>query len=122
MKAVTAGQTCQTQEERLYRIETIDKRDHDIPFDEIILIQSSPQQGILELHRVHEMLEFRGQISRIASNIPEFFRSHISVVVNVNHIEHVDEVNRTLTLSGGVILPIAKSKIKRLIHVMGTSE
>jgi len=122
MKSISAEQICETKEERLYRIETIDKRDYDIPLDEIILVQSSPQQGILELHQADEMLKFRGQISRIASNVPEFFCSHISVVVNVNHIEHIDEVNRTLALSGGKTVPIAKSKIKRLMHVMRASE
>jgi len=122
MKSINAEHICETKGERLYRIKTIDKREHDIPFDEIILIQSSPQYGILELHRACGFLEIYGKITRISTNIPEFFHCYTSFVVNINHIEGVDEVNRKLVLSGGRTVPIAKSKIKRLIHVMGVSE
>jgi len=111
-------QVLKTPEERLYRIETIDKRDYDIPFDEIILIQSSSQQGILELHRAHGLLEFRGRISRIALDIPEFFYSHTSVVVNVNHIKEVVKDSRELILTNGRVVPIAARKIPLLSRLM----
>jgi len=111
-------QTLKAQTERLYRIETIDKEIHDIPLDEIILIQSSLKQGLLELHREQGLLKFRGMITRIAIGIPEFFHSHISFVVNINHIQNVDVVNQSLILTNGRAVPIAKQKIKRLLHLM----
>jgi len=104
-----------TQAERQYRVETIDKGNYSIPIDKIILIRSSPQQGILELHQANELLEVHGQISRIALNVPEFFRSHTSVIVNINHIiKDIDEKRREIVLTNGLIAPIAKQKIVAL--------
>jgi len=101
-------------------VETIDKKLHVIPFDEIILIQSSSRQGLLELHRAQGLLEFRGMITRIAIGIPEFFHSHLSFVVNIKHIQNIDAANQTLTMTNGRDIPIAKQKIKRLLHLMET--
>jgi len=113
------AQALKTQTGRLYRVETIDNGDHEIPFDEIIFIQSSPQQGILELHHTHGLLEFRGQISRAATNIPEFFRSHMSVIVNIKHIiKDIDMEKREIALTNGRVVPIAKQKIAALSYLM----
>jgi len=112
-----AVQTLQAQAGRLYRVKTIDQETHDIPFDEIILIQSTPKQGILELHREQGHLEFRGMISRIASDAPEFFRSHMSVIVNINHIKDIYVEKREIALTNGGIAPITKQKIRILLHL-----
>ena len=108
--------------ERLYRVKTIDKEIHDIPLDEIFLIQSSLKQGLLELHREQGSLKFRGMITRIATGIPEFFHSHISFVVNIKHIEDIDVVNQNLILTNGRVVPVAKQKIKRLSHLMDVAD
>ena len=108
--------------ERLYGVETMDKKIHMIPIDEIILIQPSPQQGILELHQEYGLLVFRGKISRVEVNIPEFFRSHISVVVNVNHIKTIDVEKREITLTNDRLVPIAKQKIPVLLSLMATGD
>jgi len=110
--------------ERLYSVETEDKKTHTIPFDEIIMIQSSPKQGMLELHLKHGLLEFRGMISRIATNIPEFFRSHISVVVNINHIKNIDAAKREIELTNGrfvPIAPIAQRKVMVLLRCLSAT-
>ena len=106
---------------RLYRVETMEKKVHMIPVDEIILIQPSPQQGILELHRDDELLEFRGRISRVVVNVPELFRSHMSVVVNINHITDIDVEKREIELTNGQLVPIAKQKIPVLSRLMATA-
>lgn len=106
--------------ERIYYLQTVDEEIQDIPFEEIIFICSGVKYGLLELHRKEDQLNFRGYISRVALGIPFFFHSHTSFVVNINHIEHIDEINRTLTLSGGKLVPIAKTKIKRVRYLMGT--
>jgi len=105
------------QAEKLYRVEAEDKQIHMIPFGEIILIQSGLQQGLLELHRAHGLLEFRGMISRIAGDAPEFFRSHMSMVVNISHIKEIDVEKREIALTNGRVVPIAKQKIKGLLHL-----
>jgi len=91
-----------------------------IPFKEIILIQSSPKRGILELHQEHDLIEFCGMISRIARGIPELFQSHTSVVVNLEHIKSIDEANRKIELTNGRIVPIAVRKTKGLLDLMAT--
>jgi len=106
--------------ERMYHLRTADKKIYTIPLDEIILIQSKAR-GVLELHQKHGLLEFRGQISRIAANVPEFFCSHISTVININHIKHVDEGSRTIELTNGHRAPIAKQKIPMLSRLMETA-
>ena len=102
---------------RLYRVETRDKT-YMIPFDEIILIRSGSTKGTLELHRKHDRLEFRGMISRIAIGVPELFHCHMSFVVNIKHVKHIDETKRELELIDGRLVPIAKRKIRTLNHLM----
>ena len=109
-------------QERLYSVETVDKKVHMIPLNEVILIQPSPQQGILELHQEHGLLEFRGQISRAVGNVREFFRSHMSVVVNINHIKHIDVEKREIELTNGRLVPIAKQKIPVLSRLMANCD
>jgi len=111
------AQVLEMQAERSYSVETADRGNHMIPVDEIMLIRSSPKQGMLELHREHDHFEFRGMISRIASDAPEFFRSHISVIVNINHIKDIDVEKREIVLTNGRVVPIAKQKIQALLHL-----
>jgi len=106
--------------EHLYSVETADKKVHMIPINEVILIRPSPQHGILELHQERGLLEFRGQISRAVGNVPEFFRSHMSVVVNINHITDIDVEKREIELTNGWVVPIAKQKIPVLSRLMTT--
>jgi len=93
-----------------------------IPVDEVILIQPSSQHGILELHREDGLLEFRGQISRAVGNVRAFFRCHMSVVVNINHIKHIDVEKREIELTNGRIVPVAKQKIPVLSRLMANCD
>jgi len=104
--------------DRLYHVNTIDNEDRYVPYDEIILIRSSPQNGILELHREHDLFEFYGRIGRVATGISEFFRSHLSVVVNINCINGVDMERNEIELSNGQVVPVAKEKVVALLHLM----
>ena len=108
--------------EQLYRVQAADKKIHMVPVGEIILIQPGPQQGILELHQEHGLLEFRGKISRVVVNVPAFFRSHMSVVVNVNHIKNIDAEKREIELTNGRFVPIAKQKIPVLLRLMAAGD
>ena len=108
--------------EQLYRVQAADEKIHMVPVDEIILIQPGQQQGILELHQEHGLLEFRGRISRVVVNSPAFFRSHMSVVVNVNHIKNIDVEKREIELTNGRFVPIAKQKIPVLLRLMAIGD
>lgn len=100
--------------ERFYTVRTKTGEAHSIPVSEIFMIRNTPQENVLELHGKRGLLKFRGMISRIAADVPEFFRSHVSVVVNIHHIRDVCEKSRKLKLANGLTIPIAKSKIPLL--------
>ena len=105
--------------DQLFSVETPGKEIYKISLCEIILIQSNPKtRGVLELHKEHEVIEFRGQISRIASGIPEFFRVHTSVVLNIDHIKGINALKQEIELTNGRIVPIAKRKIQALLQLM----
>ena len=105
---------------RLYRVMTRDNKIRKIPFDEIILFKSSDaRRRLVEVHlKSEEVMEIRGQVSRIAPGIPEFFQCHTSVVVNVNHVREVIEESRKLILTNGHAVPIAARKIPILSRLI----
>ena len=47
-----------------------------------------------------------------------FFRIHQRYLVNINHVRSFDKLNDTLLLSDAILLPVAQSKKKLLIHYL----
>lgn len=94
---------------------TADKELCLIPFDEIFSFQSSDKRDMIELHSEQDIFQVRGQITRIAKIGVEFFSTHPSHTVNVNHVRHVDKRRKKIELSNGKMIPIASTKIKALL-------
>jgi len=87
----------------------------NIPIDEILYFETD----LATRHRIilqtkDSRISFRGYISKIAMESPNFCHCHKSVVVNVNNIKNVDTSLLNAELINGDIITVARQKMPEL--------
>jgi len=95
------------------RIETRED-DRFIPFNDLLYIESLNRA--LYAHTRENSYKFNRPISQIDRELAKegFFRIHKSFIVNLAHIKRLDKSSKTVVLSTGHEIPVAKEKIRDL--------
>ncbi|RWZ61714.1 response regulator transcription factor [Lacticaseibacillus paracasei] len=90
-----------------------------VPLDELIYIQTIPgNPGSLEMHSLNETATYFDNLNHVASLYPTLFRVHKSVLVNPDHIKHLDTVTHLLYMDNGTQLEVSFRKLRILKKVL----
>ena len=91
-----------------------------IPQSKILFFETDTEmKNKAFLHKRDEQIGLRSSMSKIAAELPDFYRCHKSFLVNPKHIRHVDKINGELVLSNGENIPITPKSIAGLMKVVG---
>jgi len=102
-------------QERYYHIVTVDKREHRILVDDILLFHSDAKTNTLEIHTQTEAFQIRRQHKKIAEIGSEFFPISRECMVNLNHVKLVDGGKKEVHLSDWRTVPIVSYKVGSLL-------
>ncbi|MFS9072538.1 response regulator transcription factor [Streptococcus gordonii] len=89
-----------------------------VPFAELLYIETSPIPHKLILYSIRERLEFYGQLSDIIEQEPRLFQCHRSFVVNPYNISSIDKKERIAYLKNGSSCIVSRLKIRSLIALI----
>jgi len=93
----------------------------NIPLDEVLFFETdlSMRHRII-LQTINSRINFRGSISKIATENSKFYLCHKSVVVNTNNIRHIDTALSKAELVNGDFVTIARRKMPELLARLNT--
>lgn len=95
------------------------ERIKNISFDDIYFFITAPQAHKIELHCKQGNFEFYGKVKELPSQLDErFYRCHQSCIVNVQHIEELDQRNRTVIIVNREECPVSYRAMKQLKRKM----
>lgn len=89
-------------EERAYfSVKVMDVVKH-IPIDEIMFFETSGRTHRIELHGVHDRIDFIGSMQELQEQLGDgFFRAHRACLVNVRRIAELDLKHREILMQNG---------------------
>jgi len=103
---------------KLFTVKTADQI-FNVPYDDILFFETSTEiRNKMVLHTENSDLEFYSPIDAIEALGSPFFRSHISYVVNLKNIVHVDKSKRVAKMTDGTTVPIAIRRVAKLVESM----
>ena len=106
------------QQEKLFSIK-IGNQVLNVPLHEILFFESSVEQkNHILLHRLNGVLEFRGYINKVSNLDAPFFHCHQSFVINTEHIQRLDSVNREVEMANGMLVPISRRRLSELVKTV----
>ena len=109
------------KQEKLFSIK-IGNQVLNVPLHEILFFESSVEQkNQILLHRLNGVLEFRGYVNKVSNLGAPFFHCHQSFVINVEHIQRLDTVNREVEMANGMLVPISRRKLSELMKTIEQS-
>ena len=117
-EAYTYFQQADAQEEKTFTVNTNGTLWH-VPHDDILFFETSLTVGKrMILHTEDSELDFRGIISELSNDVPEFFRCHRSFIVNPKKVVRIDKSAREAHMTNGAIVPVAVRKMTELIQIV----
>ena len=102
LKVITERMREEKGEEREYfSVKVMDVVKH-IPVDEIIFFETSGRTHRIELHGLHDRIDFIGSMQELEEKLGErFMRVHRAYLVNVDQIAELDLRGREIRMKNG---------------------
>ncbi|MFA9493787.1 response regulator transcription factor [Streptococcus sp. E17BB] len=89
-----------------------------VPFKDLLYIETSSISHKLILYSKRDILEFYGQLSDILEQEPRLFQCHRSFIVNPYNISSIDRENRVVKFQNGSSCIVSRLKIRSLMKVV----
>lgn len=89
-----------------------------VPFKDLLYIETSTIAHKLTLYSKRDIVEFYGQLSEIIEQEPRLFQCHRSFIVNPYNISLIDKENRVVHFQNGSSCIISRLKIRSLLKVV----
>ena len=94
------------------------KNQVQVPFAELLFIETSTAPHKVVLYSTRERIEFYGQLSEIIEQDERLFQCHRSFIVNPYNISSIDKENRLVYLKDGSSCIVSRLKIRSLMKVI----
>lgn len=104
--------------EDAFRIENV-KTVIQVPFHDILYLETSDIVHKVILYTKEEQIEFYGSLSQIEKSDPRLFKCHKSFLVNPENIIKLDKSTGTVYFENGGVCYVSKLKLKKLIERIG---
>jgi len=92
---------------------------YKVPLDDILYFETSKNTTQrMVLYMYNGEIDFRGIISDVAKQVPEFYRCHKSFIVNVDKIVRVNKAERAVEMTNGAVVYIASRKMSELLSMI----
>ena len=88
------------------------KQQHIIPIESIVAIEA--QESYCIIHTLHKKIMASKNLKHfenVLQDLPVFFRTHKSWLINKNHISHYKKANLSIILSDGLVAKLSRYKI-----------
>ncbi len=106
------------EHKKIFSASLPDGRIVQMPFEEIISIETCPDSRRLILYSEKRRLEFRGTITDTECVLDKrFFRCHRSVIVNLDHVKEWDMRKKLLIMDNENIYPVSIRETHRLTEL-----
>jgi len=94
----------------------------NILLDDILYFEPHPRTSErMILHTAESDIDFRGLISKVTTQVPDFYRCHKSFLVNPKKIARVDRAMNQAIMTDGSCVYVATRKMAELIRIMELS-
>jgi len=91
-----------------------------VPYDDILFIETHTKvRNKLILHTETGEIEFRGVLSDIEMQVPEFYRCHKSYLLNVGKVIYIDKRTKEAVMPGDKRVLVAEKKMAEFVGVVG---
>lgn len=89
-----------------------------VPFSDLLYIETSTMPHKLILYSTRERVEFYGQLSDILAQDSRLYHCHRSFIVNPYNISSIDKEERIAYLKNGYTCMISRLKVRSLMRVV----
>ena len=89
-----------------------------VPFKDLLYIETSTIAHKLTLYSKRDIVEFYGQLSDILKQEPRLFQCHRSFIVNPYNISLIDKENRLVHFQNGSSCIVSRLKIRPLMKAI----
>lgn len=89
-----------------------------VPFKDLLYIETSSIAHKLTLYSKRDIVEFYGQLSEIIEQEPRLFQCHRSFIVNPYNISSIDKENRVVHFQNGSSCIVSRLKIRSLMKAV----
>lgn len=89
-----------------------------VPFKDLLYIETSSIAHKLTLYSKRDIVEFYGQLSDILEQEPRLFQCHRSFIVNPQNISSIDKENRVVNFQNGSSCIVSRLKIRSLMKAV----
>ena len=91
----------------------------NVPYHDILFFESHPKvRKRMFLRTVDGKFDFRGILKDVEEQIPEFYRCHLSYLVNPDKVVEIDRAKRTALFPNGQLVFVAKDKLTTLAKLI----
>ena len=91
----------------------------NVPYHDILFFETHPNvRERMLLHTAGGKFDFRGIITEVEKDAPEFYRCHKSYIVNSANIVEINKTQRTAAFANGQVVLIAKDKVTALAKLV----
>mgnify|MGYP000004852512 FL=1 len=93
-----------------------DKNDVNLPYEDILYIETAPVPHKLIAHTKLNLVEFYGKIAEVAKLDDIFFQTHRSFVVNVSNVASVDRTANMVFFEGDESCLLSRTRKKEFLE------
>jgi len=101
--------------EDAFRIENV-KTVIQVPFHDILYLETSDIVHKVILYTKEEQIEFYGSLSQIEKSDPRLFKCHKSFLINPENVIKLDKSTGTVYFENGGVCYVSKLKLKKLLE------
>lgn len=109
--------TDRSGKKKLFQLKVGDTQ-QSLPIDDIIAFEASTSAHRLILYTEDSELEFYGTMKNLEQRLPNFFRSHKSYLINLNHVSQLKKQERVVEMSNGLECFVSVRMISKLAKVL----
>ena len=93
-----------------------DKNDVNLPYEDILYIETAPVPHKLIAHTKLNLVEFYGKIAEVAKLDDIFFQTHRSFVVNISNVASVDRTANMVFFEGDESCLLSRTRKKEFLE------
>ena len=93
-----------------------DKNDVNLPYEDILYIETAPVPHKLIAHTKLNLVEFYGKIAEVAKLYDIFFQTHRSFVVNISNVASVDRTANMVFFEGDESCLLSRTRKKEFLE------